>query len=245
MKRSSNRILTTHAGRLNGPASSTEDARHPERPLYGPREPQAGIKAAMAGVIKQQEDAGIDILSDGELGKIGSADLLRHAHERPQRRGPCAKAKPTSCPTAPTSAVSSRSSTPAQRRGGGVGAGSPANRNVVSGDIKYIGQKEAEWDIQLFNESLKASGRKVRRSFMCVLAPGWIEHLLLERVLQRRRGVPVRHRRRDASRSTRPSSTPASCCRSTTRAARHLRHDRAASRASRSTASSPSCASRR
>src|SRR5277367_525963 len=45
VKHSTDRILTTHAGRLDG--------------------------ASMTEVIRRQSDAGVDIISDGELGKIG------------------------------------------------------------------------------------------------------------------------------------------------------------------------------
>ena len=45
VKHSTDRILTTHAGRLEA--------------------------ASMTEVIRKQADAGIDIISDGELGKTG------------------------------------------------------------------------------------------------------------------------------------------------------------------------------
>jgi hypothetical protein len=45
MKHSTDRILATHAGRLDG--------------------------AGIADVLRKQAEAGIDIVSDGELGKIG------------------------------------------------------------------------------------------------------------------------------------------------------------------------------
>ena len=72
MKRSTNRILTTHAGRLNGPDALTTETRKIQR---GEATDIAAIepliRTSMAGVIKQQAEAGIDIISDGELGKVG------------------------------------------------------------------------------------------------------------------------------------------------------------------------------
>jgi 5-methyltetrahydropteroyltriglutamate--homocysteine methyltransferase len=61
-------------------------------------------------------------------------------------------------------------------RGGGFGGGPVANRVVVSGDIRYIGQDEVKNDIEMFKAALAESGAKVEETFMCVLAPGWLEH---------------------------------------------------------------------
>ena len=70
MQRSGERILTTHVGSLVRPAplvsflrkrrsgASVEEAEH-----------QAVLKAAVADVVAEQREAGIDIVSDGEFGK--------------------------------------------------------------------------------------------------------------------------------------------------------------------------------
>jgi 5-methyltetrahydropteroyltriglutamate--homocysteine methyltransferase len=65
MKRSSSRILTTHVGSLPRPADLIE--------LYNQNAPDTALlprlKSAVAEVVKQQRDAGIDIVGDGEFGK--------------------------------------------------------------------------------------------------------------------------------------------------------------------------------
>ena len=64
MKRSENRILTTHVGSM---------VRSPEiKALAGAKEGRAAIVArATAEVVKMQAAVGLDVVSDGEYGKSG------------------------------------------------------------------------------------------------------------------------------------------------------------------------------
>src|SRR4030095_15083479 len=64
MKRSTDRILTTHAGRLDG-RDWQEMARS------GDAGDTAALQSGMVKVIREQAGAGIDVVSDGELGKVG------------------------------------------------------------------------------------------------------------------------------------------------------------------------------
>jgi 5-methyltetrahydropteroyltriglutamate--homocysteine methyltransferase len=70
MKRSAERILTTHVGRLQRPEEVT--AAMEAHPRGRPTDPgfTAQLKTAIAGVVRQQADAGIDIVNDGEFGKL-------------------------------------------------------------------------------------------------------------------------------------------------------------------------------
>ena len=45
-----------------------------------------------------------------------------------------------------------------------------------SGPISYIGQEEIKQDLELFEATLAEADVKVEEPFMCVLAPGWLEH---------------------------------------------------------------------
>lgn len=65
MKRSTNRILTTHSGSLPRPADLRELYRE-EAPAET-LEPR--LESAVAEVVRQQKDAGIDVVNDGEFGK--------------------------------------------------------------------------------------------------------------------------------------------------------------------------------
>jgi 5-methyltetrahydropteroyltriglutamate--homocysteine methyltransferase len=80
MKRSIDAILTTHVGRLQRPDTITE--KLVER-YAGTAVDQAALdaelEASVAGVVRQQADAGIRVVNDGEFGRIS---WLIYAHER-------------------------------------------------------------------------------------------------------------------------------------------------------------------
>jgi 5-methyltetrahydropteroyltriglutamate--homocysteine methyltransferase len=65
MKRSTHRILTTHAGSLSRPG----DLIAMYRDQAPPEMLQARLKSAVADVVAKQASAGIDVVNDGEYGK--------------------------------------------------------------------------------------------------------------------------------------------------------------------------------
>lgn len=72
MKRSTERILTTHTGSLPRPPDLLEMIRARER--GEPVDNQvlaARVESAVAEVVRKQLDSGIDVVSDGEFGKPG------------------------------------------------------------------------------------------------------------------------------------------------------------------------------
>ena len=71
MRLSTDRILTTHAGSLPRPDDLLETLydRSDGRPLSA--EANGKIQAAVTQAVRQQADAGIDIIDDGEVGKSG------------------------------------------------------------------------------------------------------------------------------------------------------------------------------
>jgi 5-methyltetrahydropteroyltriglutamate--homocysteine methyltransferase len=72
MQRSTERILTTHTGSLPRPPTLVETLSALER---GTRPDPAAfaeqVRDAVAGVVQWQVDAGIDVVNDGEAGKVG------------------------------------------------------------------------------------------------------------------------------------------------------------------------------
>jgi 5-methyltetrahydropteroyltriglutamate--homocysteine methyltransferase len=71
MKRSTDRILTTHVGSLARPKDLLETMREKEhgRPYdHGMFEEQ--VRSAVADVVRKQAGAGLDVVSDGEQGKV-------------------------------------------------------------------------------------------------------------------------------------------------------------------------------
>src|SRR5579862_8553768 len=72
MKRSSDRILTTHTGSLARPAALLElmQARAQGKPV-DPNVYADGARAAVSDVVHKQAENGIDVVTDGEQSKAG------------------------------------------------------------------------------------------------------------------------------------------------------------------------------
>jgi 5-methyltetrahydropteroyltriglutamate--homocysteine methyltransferase len=78
VKRSTERILTTHTGSLPRPPDllgmleSLDTGTVPDRAAFDAR-----VRRAVALVVRQQVDAGVDIVNDGEQGKVGYSTYVR------------------------------------------------------------------------------------------------------------------------------------------------------------------------
>jgi 5-methyltetrahydropteroyltriglutamate--homocysteine methyltransferase len=78
MKRSTERILTTHVGSLPRPPGIVEFLMKKEKgEPYDARLFDAAMQAAVAEVVKRQAAIGIDVVSDGETSKIGYATYMQ------------------------------------------------------------------------------------------------------------------------------------------------------------------------
>ena len=79
MKRSTDRILTTHTGSLPRPADLTgmlealDTGAGPDPDAFDAR-----VRRAVADIVRLQVDAGVDVVSDGEQGKVGYSTYVRH-----------------------------------------------------------------------------------------------------------------------------------------------------------------------
>ena len=76
MRRSDHRILTTHAGRLDGPPELMKLSRdvivgH----VADVNALRPAVQRGIVDVIRRQAGAGIDVISDGEVGKFGFGSL--------------------------------------------------------------------------------------------------------------------------------------------------------------------------
>jgi len=79
MQRSNGRILTTHVGSLPRPQDVVtllfaQDRGEP----YDAEGFDAALQRAVADVVKRQADAGVDVVSDGEMSKISYGTYIRH-----------------------------------------------------------------------------------------------------------------------------------------------------------------------
>src|ERR1700753_2031358 len=80
MRYSTDRILTTHAGSLPRPSALTQAIVGHDRDTLGPDEAAAlpaQISDAVATIVTSQSEAGIDVVNDGEVSKIGYATYVR------------------------------------------------------------------------------------------------------------------------------------------------------------------------
>jgi 5-methyltetrahydropteroyltriglutamate--homocysteine methyltransferase len=78
MERSEERIITTQVGSLPRPIDLRKmwDDRLANRPGYDPDAFAARVKSAVAEMVRQQAECGIDVVSDGEQGRIGWTAFL-------------------------------------------------------------------------------------------------------------------------------------------------------------------------
>jgi 5-methyltetrahydropteroyltriglutamate--homocysteine methyltransferase len=172
MKRSNGRILTTHAGRLDGPPGLREKTAAVMSGESSDVESlMTAVRAGIVDILRKQADAGVDIVSDGELGKVG----FGFAYYGRRLGG-----------------LSTRKLKAGESGWMGQGAGErlefadfykelgfltlPQERAICSGPITYIGKEEVQRDLQFFKAALADSKVKAEETFMCVLAPGWLEH---------------------------------------------------------------------
>lgn len=79
MKHSTERILTTHVGSLPRPQDVTDGVFAIERdePIDASKH-EANVSRAVADVVGRQVDAGVDVVSDGEMGKISYATYIKY-----------------------------------------------------------------------------------------------------------------------------------------------------------------------
>src|SRR5689334_3230463 len=80
MKRSTDRILTTHVGSLARPHDLLEVMREKEHGRsYDPERFTAMVTEAVRDVVRRQAEAGLDVVTDGEQGKVS---FLTYVKER-------------------------------------------------------------------------------------------------------------------------------------------------------------------
>lgn len=162
MKLSTERIITTHAGRLTRPDDLLEmiAAKDAGRP-YDERAFAERVQREVSEVVRHQHEVGVDVVSDGEEGKPGfftyiderlSGFEYRNAESQgpPRPRFADMADFPEYADTAPP----------------------PIVRPVCTGPIKYTGQALLRADIDNFKAALK--GVDVEEAFLPAAAPGMV-----------------------------------------------------------------------
>ena len=79
MKLSTDRILTTHVGSLPRPQEVVDYLFAQDRgENYDPVKFDQTIRSGVLDALRKQVEAGVDVVSDGEMGKISYATYIRH-----------------------------------------------------------------------------------------------------------------------------------------------------------------------
>ena len=166
MKRSTDRILTTHVGSLIRPKELQDFLRLKQagKP-YDETAYQACLTQSVAAVVKRQAEAGVDVVSDGEFGKSISwsqyvLERLSGFERRPIKAD-------TSNPFK-RGADRTRFSEFYAELDAADGVATTTD-SVCVGPIKYTGQAELQRDIDNFKAAL--GGVKVEEAFLPVAAP--------------------------------------------------------------------------
>lgn len=173
MKRSTNRILTTHAGRLDGPRELAEITRDiVSGRALDIQKLMPLIRSGIVDVARKQAAAGIDVISDGELGKIGFGGVVYYGR-RLSGLG-SRKLKPGEAPYMALETNERIEFAEFYKELQFMPA--PPERAICNGPVKYIGHEEVKRDLEFFKAALAEANVKAEETFMCVLAPGWLHH---------------------------------------------------------------------
>ncbi len=166
MKRSTERILTTHVGSLIRPQALREFLRAKQggKP-YDVKAYQKCLSDSVADVVREQAGAGIDVVSDGEFGKSISwaqyaLERLSGFERRPLRQE---AANPFKRGADRTRFAEFYAELDAKE------AVATTTEAICVGPIKYTGQAELQRDIDNFKAALK--NVQVEEAFLPVAAP--------------------------------------------------------------------------
>ena len=170
MKRSTERILTTHAGSLPRPhdwlmmMQAKEDGRSIDEDVYANRG-----RRAVADIVKKQLDLGVDIICDGEQGK---PSFLTYAN---QRLGGFEPGGPRGSPWAGSRESKSFPEfyDEMARQAGGAGGPGRAVQMTCTAPVTYRGQAFVQRDI----DNLKAALANVTytEAFLPAISPANLE----------------------------------------------------------------------
>lgn len=162
MKLSSDRILTTHTGSLPRAHDLTttlealDSGRMPDPVAF-----EARVRRAVGDIVRQQLEAGVDIVNDGEQGKVGYSTYVRHRLTGFDGQA----AVPMRADWADFPEAAARG----ERR-------STVMRPACNGPIEWKDRTAVQKDIANFKAALGSA--KPTDAFMSAASPGVIAHFL-------------------------------------------------------------------
>ena len=166
MKRSTERILTTHVGSLARPTTLLELMRaRSNGDAYDAAEYATQVRGAVADVVRKQTESGVDVVSDGEQSKIGFFTYVR------ERLGGFEPAPPGE-PGRPSPWVSEFAAYPEYYQSVTSNRGVARNDALVcTGPVTYCGQDAIRTDIENLKAALRGMGVSPEEAFMPASAP--------------------------------------------------------------------------
>ena len=168
MKRSTDRILTTHAGSLPRPADLLTLVERDGPKAFDEPEAATRLRAAVGEIVRHQAELGIDVVDDGEYGKPSFVSYINErlgGYEVDSTAGP-------------------RNQWSTSREGqsfpefyASTHAASRHTHMICTGPITYKGQARLKRDIDNLKAALNGAknGAKVEEVFMPAISPSNIE----------------------------------------------------------------------
>jgi len=169
MKRSSDRILTTHAGSLPRPADLLEliRAKSGEQP-YDQGGYASRVRSAVREIVGKQAQLGLDVVDDGEMGKPG---FIPYVNDRLAGFEPDRDARPS-----PWGGSREHLEFPEFYEWFGRTMPTPPARAlhmVCTGPITYKGARHVQADIDNLKAALR--GARVEEAFLPAISPTSVE----------------------------------------------------------------------
>ena len=184
MHRSTDRILTTHPGRLPNPDNQGEivQARRSGDPRFDEL-----MKEGVAGMVRRQREIGIDIMSDGEFWKARDQQYFDSRASGISTR----PLKPGEAPSRPAQQRERRMPEfkafwEIHDRVGNtpmpgvevVGPGLERQRSAITAPLTPKPPDAIKHEIEVVKAGIAAAGASVDECFFPVLGPGWLGHFV-------------------------------------------------------------------
>jgi 5-methyltetrahydropteroyltriglutamate--homocysteine methyltransferase len=174
MLRSTDRIMTTHAGTLPREDALTKMvyARADGRP-YDKAALAEGVRAGVQEVVKKQIERGIDSVNDGELGKTNFTNYVKERMTGFETR-PYVPGKGPEPLSIAARDMEKFSEYFIEGHGGFISTAAPKTQNYCTGPLKYVGHADLQAELADFRAAVDAA--KPVEAFLPANTPGTIEH---------------------------------------------------------------------
>lgn len=168
MKRSTERILTTHVGSLPRPQILMEMmAAKKDGRAFDERAYDSLVREAVVDIVKKQVELGIDIVNDGELGK---PSFVTYVHER---LGGMEPGGLRGSPWGKSREVQAFPEFYKQDEQSGVNPAQKAREMHCTSPVVYKGHEALKKDIEILKAACATAG--VEEAFMPSISPSMIE----------------------------------------------------------------------